>query len=61
MTGIPETPDGPDLTELREEIDELESESTQELVSPTPAGLVDREPTPHPTDAIGSEDWNDEA
>lgn len=61
MTGIPEAPDGPDLAALREEIDELESQSTEELVSPTPAALKDREPTPHPTDSIGSEDWNKDA
>lgn len=61
MTGIPETPDGPDLAALRVEIDELENQSTDELVSPTPAALVNDEPTPHPTDAIGSEKWEDKA
>jgi hypothetical protein len=56
------TPDAPkpqhtDLDELREEIDELKSIPVEELVNPTPADLADREPTPTPTDSIGSEDW----
>ncbi|GAA3915541.1 hypothetical protein [Microbacterium invictum] len=55
--------DGPkpqhtDLDALREEIDELKSIPEEELVNPTPADLIDREPTPEPTDSIGSEDWN---
>lgn len=56
-----EKPDGPDLEQLREEIDELQGQSTEELVNPTPEVLKDREATPEPTDAIGSEDWGDEA
>ena len=58
------TPDTPkpqhaDLAELREEIDELKAIPEEELVNPTPADLVGREPTPTPTDAIGSEEWDD--
>ena len=58
-TPLPATPDGPDLGELREEIDELQEQSTQDLVSPTPKAVEEEEPTPEPTDAIGSEDWPD--
>ncbi|MCT9820492.1 hypothetical protein N3K63_09385 [Microbacterium sp. W1N] len=58
-TPLPATPTGPDLEELREEIDELKDQTTEELVSPTPVDLADREPQPEPTDAIGSEDWGD--
>ncbi|WP_396668067.1 hypothetical protein [Microbacterium sp. R86528] len=60
MTSTPDAsaPDGADLTELRKEIDELKAIPEEELVNPTPASLTDREPTPHATDAIGSEDWD---
>lgn len=65
MTGtsenLPETPDGPDLDALRDEIDDLKKVPVDELVSPTPEALADTEPTPSPTDAIGSEDGNDPA
>ena len=54
---FPEEPHGPDLTELRAEIDELASQSTEELVSPAPKIVEENEPTPEPTDAIGSETW----
>ncbi len=50
-------PDGHDLAELREEIDELKSIPTDELVNPVPHALQQEEPAPEPTDAIGSEDW----
>ena len=43
----------------RSEIDELKKIPTEELVNPTPAPLADTEPEPEPTDAIGSEDWDD--
>ena len=42
-----------------EEIDELASQSTEELVSPAPKIVEENEPTPAPTDPIGSEDWDD--
>ena len=61
MTGtpenLPETPDGPDLRALRDEIDELKKVPTEELVNPTPEFVEENEPTPEPTDAIGSETW----
>lgn len=60
MTSIP-TPDGEDLAQLREEIDELKAIPTEELVNPLPHGLEEREPEAEPTDAIGSEDWDSEA
>ncbi|MEV8359324.1 hypothetical protein [Microbacterium sp. NPDC076895] len=44
-----------DLDALRKEIDELKSIPEEQLISPAPADLLDREPTPHPTNAIGSE------
>lgn len=56
---FPEEPHGPDLTELRAEIDELASQSTEELVSPAPKIVEENEPTPAPTDPVGSEDWDD--
>ena len=60
MTATPDQPahDGSDLEALREEIDRLKAIPEEELVNPTPAGLADREPTPHATDAIGSEKWD---
>lgn len=65
MSGIsenlPATPDGPDLDALREEINDLQKIPTEELVNPTPAKVRENEPTPEPTDAIGSEKWNDPA
>ncbi|MGZ0710434.1 hypothetical protein ACWPKO_19060 (plasmid) [Coraliomargarita sp. W4R53] len=57
MTSTPEH-DGADLAELRKEIDGLKAIPEEEIVNPTPAGLSDREPTPHATDAIGSENWD---
>ena len=56
---VPRRTHGPDLTELRAEIDELASQSTEELVSPAPKIVDENEPTPAPTDPIGSEDWDD--
>mgnify|MGYP001048367189 CR=1 FL=1 len=63
MTGstdasVPDQPTGPDLAEIRKEIDDLAALSTEELVNPTPRLVAENEPTPRPTDAIGSEDWN---
>lgn len=58
---LPEAPQGPDLDALRDEIDELQKIPTEELVNPTPTRVEENEPTPKPTDAIGSEDWNDPA
>jgi hypothetical protein len=61
MTSTPDAPehDGSDLAELREEIDALKAIPHEELMNPLPKNLEEREPTPGPTDAIGSEDWND--
>ncbi len=53
---LPAAPDGPDLDALRDEIDELKDQSTEELVSPVPTSLDEAEPTPEPTDPIGSEE-----
>jgi hypothetical protein len=50
--------DGQDLAELRAEIDELKAIPEDQLVTPEPASLLNREPRPEPTDAIGSEDWD---
>jgi len=58
---LPATPEGPDLDALRDEIDDLQKIPTEELVNPTPTLVEENEPTPKPTDAIGSEDWNDPA
>ncbi|MEI3867107.1 hypothetical protein FBY40_2491 [Microbacterium sp. SLBN-154] len=57
----PEQParDGEDLAEIRAEIDELKAVPEEELVSPTPAGLLAAEPEPEPTDPIGSADDDD--
>jgi hypothetical protein len=62
VNSTPDRPehDGSDLAELREEIDALKAIPHEEIVSPTPKGIEDREPEPEPTDAIGSEDWDDE-
>lgn len=46
------------LDALRKEIDDLQSIPEEQLISPTPADLLDEEPTPHPTNAVGSEQWN---
>lgn len=60
MTSTPETPahDGSDLAALRAEIDELQAIPEEELLNPLPSGVEEREPTPHSTDAIGSEKWD---
>ncbi|MET0811895.1 MAG: hypothetical protein ABWY03_02500 [Microbacterium sp.] len=60
MTSTPGTPehDGSDLAELREEIDELKAIPHEEIVNPLPKAVEEREATPTPTDAIGSEKWN---
>lgn len=54
---VPESPEGPDLDAVRDEIDELKKVPTEELVNPTPEFVEENEPTPEPTDAIGSETW----
>ena len=63
MTSTPDNPeyDGADLAELREEIDELKAIPTEELVNPLPRNVEEDEPTPHSTDAIGSEKWDESA
>lgn len=59
MTGHGDEPHGQaELDELRAEIDALKSVPEEQLISPVPADLLDREPTPHPTNAIGSEKWD---
>jgi hypothetical protein len=59
----PDTPehDGADLEQIRENIDALKEQSTEQLITPEPSSLVDDEPTPEPTDAIGSEKWDEPA
>ena len=58
MTSLPETPQGPDLDRLRNEIDELKNTPEEELISPVPTVERD-ELEPEPTEAVGSVDWND--
>lgn len=60
MTSTPGSPehDGRDLAELREEIDALKAIPHEEIVNPVPRDVEEREPTPRPTDAIGSEHWD---
>lgn len=62
MTSTPDaapTPDGEDLAALREDIDALQAIPEEELVSPTPSSIADEEPTLSPTDAIGTEQWDE--
>ncbi|WP_374974786.1 hypothetical protein ACEYYH_12970 [Microbacterium trichothecenolyticum] len=61
MTSTPDRPehDGSDLAELREEIDALKAIPHEEIVNPLPKNLEEREPEAEPTDAIGSEKWDD--
>jgi hypothetical protein len=56
MTSTPDTPphNGEDLAKLREEIDELKSHTTEELIDPTLSDLEGRELDPEPTEAQGS-------
>lgn len=60
MTSTADTPayDGADLAALREEIDELKAIPREELLNPLPSAVEEREPTPHSTDAIGTEKWD---
>lgn len=60
MTSTSASPDhdGTDLAALRAEIDELKAIPEDELLSPVPSIAEDDEPTPAPTDAIGSERWD---
>lgn len=60
MVSTPDNPthDGSDLAQLREEIDELKAIPDEELLNPLPAAVEEREATPRPTDAIGSEKWD---
>ncbi|MFE5408020.1 hypothetical protein [Microbacterium sp. NPDC056569] len=62
MTSTPDLPehDGSDLAELRAEIDALQAIPHEEIVNPLPKNLEEREPEAEPTDAIGSEKWDDE-
>ncbi|MCP2637865.1 hypothetical protein K0817_015030 [Microbacterium sp. HD4P20] len=63
MTSTSGTPehDGSDLAELRKEIDALQAIPHEEVVNPMPKNIEEREPTPHATDAIGSEKWDESA
>ncbi|WP_439592265.1 hypothetical protein [Microbacterium sp.] len=63
MTSTPENPahDGSDLAELREEIDELQAIPEDELLSPLPNAVEEHEPEATPSDAIGSEKWDEPA
>ncbi|HEX5857794.1 MAG TPA: hypothetical protein VFY91_06780 [Microbacterium sp.] len=56
MTSTPDSPphNGDDLAKLREEIDELKSHTTEELIDPTLGDLEGRELDPEPTEAPGS-------
>lgn len=60
MASTPDTPqhDGSDLAALRKEIDDLQAIPEEELLNPMPSFIEEREPTPRPTDAIGSEKWD---
>ena len=44
---------------MREENDALKAIPHEEIVNPLPKSLEDREPEAEPTDAIGSERWDD--
>jgi len=59
MSSTPETPNGPDLDALREQIDELEKQPIDDLVSPIPTLKNEDEPEPEPTEAIGSVEWDE--
>ncbi|MHC2998480.1 hypothetical protein [Microbacterium sp. HJ5] len=60
MVSTPDNPqhDGSDLAALREEIDALKAIPEEELLNPLPPLVEQNEPTPHSTDAIGSEKWD---
>ena len=61
MTSIPEQPEGPDLGDIRKDIDELKDTPTEQLIEPEPAALLENEPEAERTDAIGSEEWDEPA
>ncbi|GAA1696969.1 hypothetical protein GCM10009808_12970 [Microbacterium sediminicola] len=48
-----------ELDALREEIDELQNTPEEQLLSPLPKNIVENEPEPRPTDAIGSVHWDE--
>ena len=60
MVSTPDNPqhDGSDLAALREEIDALKAIPQEELLNPLPSPVEENEPTPHSTDAIGTEKWD---
>ncbi|WP_214466645.1 hypothetical protein [Microbacterium flavescens] len=60
MVSTPDNPqhDGSDLAALREEIDALKAIPQEELLNPLPSNVEENEPTPHSTDAIGTEKWD---
>lgn len=55
------TPDRENLDELRAEIDELKNTPTEELIDPAPSDFSEAVPQPTPSDAIGSEKWDEPA
>ena len=60
MVSTPDNPqhDGSDLAALREEIDALKAIPEEDLLNPLPPRVEENEPTPHSTDAIGTEKWD---
>ncbi|MCH6232191.1 hypothetical protein MK786_15670 [Microbacterium sp. CFH 31415] len=60
MVSTPDNPqhDGSDLAALREEIDALKAIPEEDLLNPLPPFVEENEPTPHATDALGSEKWD---
>jgi hypothetical protein len=63
MTSTPDSPahNGEDLAKLREEIDELKSHSTRELIDPSFGDLDGQQLQAGPTDAVGTEFESNEA
>lgn len=59
MTSTPDDADRAELHELREEIDALQKIPTEELVNPSPIKGHEGELEARPTDAPGTEDWDD--
>ncbi len=43
---------------VSEEIDALKAIPQEELLNPLPSNVEENEPTPHSTDAIGTEKWD---
>lgn len=58
MTSTPDAANGADLAALRAEIDELKAIPEEELVNPSPGGLLAGALEAEPTDAMGTEKWD---